>query len=108
VYFACLSGDLKRNWNNHRFLEISNEVVAHNFVTAGITDDNIVFVKGLFSKTMKPLSEIHNGCVLVKRQLLLVHVQLLICILVILLVFVEICWCVYKFYVVIFSCDSGV
>lgn len=55
------SDDLSIQWDQTPYLEIPDSVVAHNFITAGMTDENIVFVKGFFSQTMKPLREYHSG-----------------------------------------------
>lgn len=47
-------GDL--NWDNWPYLAVSSESVALHFRESGMTDSNVIFVKGFFSDTMKALS----------------------------------------------------
>jgi O-methyltransferase len=51
-----LTGDEKTKWDNSPYLEISDDRVKGHFVLAGIIDPQIIFVKGFFTHTMKPLS----------------------------------------------------
>lgn len=44
-------------WDNTPYLEVSDEIVANNFVKYGLLDPNIIFVKGFFNETMIPLSK---------------------------------------------------
>lgn len=55
---SMLQHDAQVSWDNTRYLEISDHEVMENFLAAGIFDPEIVFVKGFFSNTMKPLSEV--------------------------------------------------
>ena len=52
---------MELDWILQPFLSQSLKTVAHNFMTAGIVDPNIVFVKGFFSKTMRPLRDQYPG-----------------------------------------------
>lgn len=45
-----------KNWDNWRYLEVSSEVVAGNFNSAGLLDSQVVFAKGFFNDTMPVLS----------------------------------------------------
>lgn len=48
-------------WNNVRYLEVSDKTVQHHFSMMGLSDPNVVFVKGFFSATMKPLANLYQG-----------------------------------------------
>jgi hypothetical protein len=45
------------NWDNTPYLEVSNDIVANNFIKFGLLDSNVVFAKGFFNETMPPLSK---------------------------------------------------
>lgn len=45
-----------KNWNNWPYLEVSAEVVAGNFNSAGLLDSQVIFAKGFFNDTMPVLS----------------------------------------------------
>ena len=44
-------------WDKTPYLEVSDEFITQNFELMGMKDSNIIFVKGLFCDTMKPLSQ---------------------------------------------------
>lgn len=50
--------DSRVKWDETPYLEVSDEKVMNNFISAGIIDPEIIFVKGFFTHTMKPLSQI--------------------------------------------------
>jgi O-methyltransferase len=50
-------GDSQMQWDQTPYLEVSDEQVMKNFIYAGIIDPEIIFVKGFFTDTMKPLSQ---------------------------------------------------
>jgi O-methyltransferase len=53
-----LKDDSHLQWDQTPYLEISDEHVMKNFISAGIIDPEIIFVKGFFSHSMKPLSQL--------------------------------------------------
>ena len=44
-------------WDHTPYLEVSSDIVANNFIKAGMLDSNVVFAKGFFNETMPPLSK---------------------------------------------------
>ena len=46
-----------KNWDHSPYLEVSNDVVANNFIKYGLLDSNVIFAKGFFNETMPPLSK---------------------------------------------------
>lgn len=50
-----------KSWDGVPYLEVSDKIVIHNFEKMGLADPNVVFVKGFFSATMKPLSDLYQG-----------------------------------------------
>jgi O-methyltransferase len=42
-------------WDNSAYLEVSADVVAGNFNSAGLLDENVVFAQGFFNDTIPPL-----------------------------------------------------
>jgi len=46
------------NWDNTPYLEVNIDLVIGEFSRMGLRDPNIVFAKGFFNETMKPLSRI--------------------------------------------------
>jgi O-methyltransferase len=51
-----MNADERMKWDHAPYLEISDDRVKNHFILAGITDPEVVFVKGFFTYTMKPLS----------------------------------------------------
>lgn len=54
---STLGEDKSISWDNTPYLEVSDEDVKSNFEAMGLSDHNVVFVKGFFSDTMGPLRE---------------------------------------------------
>ena len=52
---SSLPEDLAQTWNDNLFLEVSADTVKRNFEAFGITDRNIVIVKGFFAQSMPQL-----------------------------------------------------
>ena len=44
-----------KGWDNTRYLEVSSEVVAGNFNSAGLLDEKVIFAKGFFNDSMPVL-----------------------------------------------------
>ena len=44
-------------WDNTPYLEVDEDQVINNFRNLGVLDDKVVFVKGFFNESMKPLSK---------------------------------------------------
>jgi len=44
------------NWDEWKYLEVSADTVANNFIKYGLLDSNVVFARGFFNETMPPLS----------------------------------------------------
>lgn len=45
-----------KHWDEWKYLEVSVDTVANNFIKYGLLDSNVVFAKGFFNETMPPLS----------------------------------------------------
>ena len=56
---STLEADTNTSWDNTPYLEVSTDRVMSNFEMLGLSDPNVVFVKGLFSATMRPLRALH-------------------------------------------------
>lgn len=50
-----------KNWDKWPYLEVSAELVAGNFNSAGLLDSQVIFVKGFFNDTMPVLSPMINA-----------------------------------------------
>jgi hypothetical protein len=55
-----------KGWDNTRYLEVSTEIVAGNFNTAGLLDKNIIFAQGFFNATIPPLSNMVESLAIIR------------------------------------------
>jgi hypothetical protein len=53
-------------WDNTPYLEVSTEIVAGNFNTAGLLDKNIIFAQGFFNATIPPLSNMVESLAIIR------------------------------------------
>jgi hypothetical protein len=55
-----------KGWDNTPYLEVSTEIVAGNFNTAGLLDKNIIFAQGFFNATIPPLSNMVESLAIIR------------------------------------------
>jgi O-methyltransferase len=58
---SSYTDDMHMKWDEVPYLEVSDDIVKHNFVMMGIHDPNIIFAKGFFSSTMKAIADKYPG-----------------------------------------------
>ena len=58
---STLAAEKNISWDNTPYLEVSDDKVRRNFQTLGLSDPNVVFVKGFFSDSLRELKNIKGN-----------------------------------------------